>query len=473
MANNRIISRKENFADWYTSVINEANLVQYTDMKGFTIFEPNGWRIWERIRNDLDVKFKAMGINNLYMPLLIPMSEFQKEKEHVEGFAPELFTVTQIGDKKLDDLLVIRPTSEIWFCKYFKNKIKSYKDLPLLTNQWTSVLRAEKNTRPFLRNTEFHWHETHCAFASHQDADTFAKRFLDLYANFCENELCIPVIKGAKTVNERFAGATMTYTIESMMQDGQALQSATSHVLGQNFAIPYDIKFQDANNQLQYAYTTSHGLTTRIIGAIIMVHGDDNGLVLPFNIAECQIKIICLFANKNPQVYDYAKQIHDQLIKNYRCEIIDSDKGIGYLLAESEVQGTPINLVVGPQDLQDQTFTFIRRDDGVKHTTKIDELDLSIEAAVKEYKANLFNKAKQRLDNNIVMINNFDELKSVIDNKQWAKCYFNGSADDEQKIKELTGATARCILLEPSPVTKKCFYTGQDTNQIVIFAKAY
>lgn len=224
--------------------------------------------------------------------------------------------------------------------------------MPLLTNQWTSVLRAEKNTRPFLRNTEFHWHETHCAFASHQDADTFARRFLDLYANFCENELCIPVIKGAKTVNERFAGATMTYTIESMMQDGQALQSATSHVLGQNFAIPYDIKFQDANNQLQYAYTTSHGLTTRIIGAIIMVHSDDNGLVLPFNIAECQIKIICLFANKNPQVYDYAKKIHDQLIKNYRCEIIDSDKGIGYLLAESEVQGTPINLVVGPQDLQ-------------------------------------------------------------------------------------------------------------------------
>jgi len=230
--------------------------------------------------------------------------------------------------------------------------------------------------------------------------------------------LCIPVIKGAKTVNERFAGATMTYTIESMMQDGQALQSATSHVLGQNFAIPYDIKFQDANNQLQYAYTTSHGLTTRIIGAIIMVHGDDNGLVLPFNIAECQIKIICLFTNKNPQVYDYAKKIHDQLIKNYRCEIIDSDKGIGYLLAESEVQGTPINLVVGPQDLQDQTFTFIRRDDGVKHVSKIDELDISIEAAVKEYKANLFNKAKQRLDNNIVMINNFDELKSVINNKQ-------------------------------------------------------
>lgn len=473
MANNRIVSREKNFADWYTSVINEAKLIQYTDIKGFTIFEPNGWTIWERIRTILDHEFKQIGIKNLSMPLLIAMSEFQKEKEHVEGFAPELFTVTKIGDKQLDDYLAIRPTSEIWFCKYFKNKIQSYKDLPLLTNQWANVLRAEKNTRPFLRNTEFHWHEAHCAFASSQEADDFARMFLNLYADFCEKQLCIPVIKGAKTANERFAGAQTSYTIESMMQDGQALQSGTSHVLGQNFAIPYDIKFQDFNNKLQYVHTTSHGLTTRIIGAIIMVHGDDNGLVLPFSIAEHQIRIICLFANKNPEVYEYAKQIKQQLQDLYRCELINSDKGVGYLLAESEVQGTPINIIVGPQDLQAQTFTYTRRDTGAKNLSSIKDLLSTIETTAQEYQANLYNKAKQYLEKNIVAVDNFEQFKTVINNKQWAKCHFAGDCDDEKQIKELTGATARCVLFEKSNTHKKCFYTQKETDQIVIFAKAY
>lgn len=473
MANNRIVSREKNFADWYTSVINEAKLIQYTDIKGFTIFEPNGWTIWERIRTILDHEFKQIGIKNLSMPLLIAMSEFQKEKEHVEGFAPELFTVTKIGDKQLDDYLAIRPTSEIWFCKYFKNKIQSYKDLPLLTNQWANVLRAEKNTRPFLRNTEFHWHEAHCAFASSQEADDFARMFLNLYADFCEKQLCIPVIKGAKTANERFAGAQTSYTIESMMQDGQALQSGTSHVLGQNFAIPYDIKFQDFNNKLQYVHTTSHGLTTRIIGAIIMVHGDDNGLVLPFSIAEHQIRIICLFANKNPEIYEYGKQIKQQLQDLYRCELINSDKGVGYLLAESEVQGTPINIIVGPQDLQAQTFTYTRRDTGAKNLSSIKDLLSTIETTAQEYQANLYNKAKQYLEKNIVAVDNFEQFKTVINNKQWAKCHFAGDCDDEKQIKELTGATARCVLFEKSNTHQKCFYTQKETDQIVIFAKAY
>ncbi len=321
--NKKIIKRSQNFADWYTSVINEANLIQYTDVKGAMIFKPKGWVIWENIQKILDAKFKEVGSLNVSMPTLIPIEEFEKEKEHVEGFAPELFTVNQIGEKVLNKKMCLRPTSEIWFCKYFENEIKSYKNLPIKVNQWCSVFRAEKNTRPFLRNSEFHWQELHCAFSNFQEANDFAIDILDIYAEVYEKYLAIPVIKGQKTNRERFAGGDITYTIESMMQDGQALQSATSHNLGQNFAKAYDIKFQDKNNELQLVYTTSHGLTTRIIGAIIMVHSDDNGLVLPFPIAGTQIKIIPLLANKNPKIMEYAQKIYNELKNTYRCSIHD------------------------------------------------------------------------------------------------------------------------------------------------------
>lgn len=472
MSNNKIIPRNINFADWYTSIIQEAKLIQYTDLKGFMIFEPNGWAIWERIQKNLNDKFTLMNIQNVYMPLLIPMSEFNKEKEHVEGFSPELFTVTHIGSKKLEDELAIRPTSEIWFCKYFKNSVQSYKDLPLKVNQWTSVLRAEKNTKPFLRNSEFHWHETHAVFSTLEESDKFSKEFLNLYADFCEKDLCIPVIRGEKTPNERFAGAIKTYTIESMMQDGQALQSATSHVLGQNFAKSYNIKFQNENNTLEYVWQTSHGLTTRIIGALIMVHADDKGLVLPFNIANKQIKIICLFANKNPEVLDYANNIYNQLKNDYRCEIINSSKGVGYLLAESEIQGTPINIVIGPNDIQNNQFTYITRDIGEKKSDNINNLEKTIKQCEQNYSQNLFNKAKKQLDSNIVNVNNFEQFQQVIQNNQWAKCYFSCLADDEKKIKELTGATTRCIVEETNE-TKECFFSKKPSNKIVIFARAY
>lgn len=472
-SNNKIVPRNVNFADWYTSIIQEARLIQYTDLKGFMIFEPKGWAIWERIKDNLDAKFKKMGIKNVYMPLLIPMSEFHKEKQHVEGFAPELYTITQIGNKQLDDPLAIRPTSEIWFCKYFKNSIQSYKDLPLKTNQWTSVLRMEKNTKPFLRNSEFHWHETHAIFETLEESDQFSREYLDLYADFCENELCIPVIKGKKTPSERFAGAVETYTIESMMQDGQALQSATSHVLGQNFAKAYDIKFQNKDNKSEYVWQTSHGLTTRIIGAIIMVHGDDKGLVLPFNIADTQIKIICLFANKNPEVYEYAKNIYNQLNDLYRCELINNDKGIGYLLSESEVQGTPINIIVGLNDLKNNTFTYTTRDCSEQHTANIFDLVATINNAKTQFQNNIYNKAKTQLDNNIIEVENFEQFKEVITNKQWAKCYFAGDETHEKEIKELTGASSRCIIVDNLEETRNCFYTNKPANKIVIFARAY
>lgn len=472
--NEKIIPRNVNFADWYTSVIQEAKLIQYTDIKGFTIFEPSGWIIWEKMQAILDQQFKTYGVKNLYMPLLIPMAEFEKEKDHVEGFAPELFTITKIGEKELSEKLVIRPTSEIWFCKYFRNVVKSYKDLPLKTNQWTSVLRAEKNTRPFLRNSEFHWPETHCIFETFEEADKFSRDFLDLYANFCEKELCIPVVKGRKTENEKFAGADISYTIESMMQDGQALQSGTSHVLGQNFTKAYDIKFQDANNTLQYPFTTSHAVTTRLIGALIMVHGDDNGLVLPFSVAEQQIKIFALFTNKNPKVLEYAQNIYNELNKDFKCEIINSDKGVGYLLSESEVKGTPINIIIGPNDLEKNTITYTRRDESdIKHVISANDVLKEMQQVKIDYTNNLFNKAKNHLESNIIEIKDFEQFKKVIENKQWAKCYFAGDSSDENKIKELTGATARCILIDKEYPEGECFYTNKKTNKVIVFARAY
>lgn len=470
--NNKIVQRNINFADWYTSVIQEAKLIQYTDVKGFMIFEPKGWALWERIQEKLNDKFKLMNIKNVYMPLLIPMSEFNKEKEHVEGFAPELFTVTKIGEKQLEDQLAIRPTSEIWFCKYFKNNVHSYKDLPIKVNQWTSVLRAEKNTKPFLRNCEFHWHETHAVFRTLEESDDFSKEFLELYANFCEQELSMPVIKGEKTPNERFAGAIKTYTIEAMMQDGQALQAGTSHVLGQSFAKSYEIKFQNSDNQLEYIWQTSHGLTTRIIGSIIMVHGDDKGLVLPFSIADVQIKIIPLFANKDREIINYANNIYNELKNDYRCEIVNSQKNIGYLLSESEVQGTPINIIIGPNDLKTSTFTLTTRINSEKIICNVSDLKQVINETKENYHTNLYNKAKQKLDNNIIEVKNLDEFKLVINNQQWAKCYFSCSPNDEKIIKELTGATPRCILKETNE-KQQCFFSNTKTNKLVVFARAY
>lgn len=467
----KITTREENFADWYTSIVHHAKLIQYSDIKGFMIFQPNGWAIWENIKAILDDQFKKMDILNVYMPLLIPISEFQKEKEHVEGFAPELFTITQIGKKELDEPLAIRPTSEILFCKYFKTITNSYKDLPIKLNQWTSVLRAEKTTRPFLRNSEFHWHECHCVFGDEQEGLKFTKDFLDLYANFCENELCIPVIKGEKTPGERFAGATNTYTIESMMQDGQALQSATSHMLGQNFAKAFDIQFQNKDNQLQYAYTTSHGLSTRIIGALIMVHADDKGLVLPPAVAPTQIAVLPLFGDKNPEVNQVSNQIKDTLSK-YRVKVDKSEKSFGYMMAESEVQGIPLSIVIGPKDLANNEVTIVRRDNGEKTLVNLNELSSKVDQLMVEYKANIYNKAKQHLDSSIKDASSLDELKQILDNKQWARMYFDGSIDDEKKVKELTGATPRCIVDTNAP-EGTCFMSGKKTKQLVIFARAY
>ncbi len=469
--NEKIITRNENFADWFTSIINNAKLIQYVDIKGFMIFQPYGWNIWENIKNILDKKFALLDIKNMYVPLLIPISEFEKEKEHVEGFAPELYMVTNIGQKKLEDPLAIRPTSEIMFCKYFKNVINSYKDLPIKVNQWTSVLRAEKNTRPFLRNSEFHWHETHCSFETFDEANNFALTFLDLYADFCEQELCIPVIKGRKTEGEKFAGADISYTIESMMQDGQALQSATSHMLGQEFCKSYQIQYQSKNNTLEYPFNTSHGLTTRIIGAVIMVHGDDNGLVLPPSIAPIQIKILPLFVEKNPEVKNKCEEIKNNLKQKYRVEIDYRGKNFGYMQSECEIQGIPISIVIGPNDLNKNCVTLIRRDNFEKKIVNLDELESEIDNQLSLLKKSLYEKAAKRLNSSIIDVSSIKDMSNVLDDKKWARAYFNGTIEDEKKIKELTGATPRCIITNSN--IGKCIITGNNTSQLVIFARAY
>lgn len=469
--NERIVTRNENFADWFTSIINNAKLIQYVDIKGFMIFQPYGWNIWENIKNILDKKFIELGIKNMYVPLLIPLSDFEKEKEHVEGFAPELYLVSSIGQKKLEDPLAIRPTSEIMFCKYFRNVINSYKDLPVKVNQWTSVLRAEKNTRPFLRNSEFHWHETHCSFETFQEANEFALTFLDLYADFCENELCIPVIKGRKTEGEKFAGADISYTIESMMQDGQALQSATSHMLGQGFCKSYDIQYQSKANKLEFPFNTSHGLTTRIIGAVIMVHGDDNGLVLPPSIAPIQIKILPLFAEKNEKVMKTCISIYESLKSNFRVEIDKSGKNFGYMQSESEVQGIPLTITIGPNDLENNCATLIRRDNAEKKIISLNNLNDLIEKELDDFKKSLYKKAYEHLHSSIVDVDNLEKMIQILDDKKWARAFFDSDILDEKKIKELTGATPRCIIQNSK--VGKCIMSGKETKQLVIFARAY
>lgn len=469
---NKIVPMDVNFADWYTSVIQAAELIMYSQIKGFMIFRPLGWAIWSNIKNELDKKFKSLGIHDVYMPLLIPYSEFIKEAEHVEGFAPELFMVDRIGDKKLPSPYAIRPTSEILFCEYFKNAIVSYKDLPLKLNQWTSVCRAEKNTRPFLRNCEFHWHECHCVFETSEQANDFAKKFLEIYVDFVNNILDIPVIKGIKTEGEKFAGADITYTIEAMMYDGQALQSATSHYLGINFSKSYGISFQGRDNKMNLPYTTSHGLSTRIIGSIIMVHGDDAGLVLPPTIAPVQVMIAPILAKKNPIVNELAIRVGKELENNFRIDYDYTDKGMGFKINEQFVKGTPLTIIIGPNDVENNTVTIIKRTNKEKVTVSIENINQTVTKMIQEIKQELYQKANQHLQSNIVHVKSINELKQVVDNHQWAWAYFDGSIDDEKQIKNETGATPRCIF-DYDELEHNCFISNKKTNKKVIFARAY
>lgn len=466
----KIVKREIDYAKWYTSIITEADLIDYGLAKGTLIFKPYGWQIWTNIKKYFTLELEKVNTQECCLPLMIPYSEFLKESKHVEGFNPELYKVSHIGNKKLEDELVVRPTSEIAFCYYFKKNVNSYNDLPCILNQWCNVFRVEKNTRPFLRTCEFFWQEQHAVFSNEKEAVDFAFTMIDMYKNFVKNFLSIHVLVGEKTENERFAGADKTLTIEAMMPDGQALQSATSHYLGTNFSKSFDIKYQNKNNEFDFVHQTSAGLSTRIIGAIIMSHSDDNGLVLPFKIAPIQFAVV----STSDADINKVNLIIGTLNK-FRTAKHIVEKSIGLKLQENEIKGIPFQIIVGKKELETNSITIYRRDLKIKTTIKIDEFSLEyINKLIESYENNLYMNSKNRLENNIVSANNIDEFKKGLDNKKFILAYWSGSAEDEKKLKELTGATPRCYASDKQSLdNQNCFFTNKPNAKLVYFARSY
>lgn len=463
-----------NPSKWYLDVVHNGNLIAYGPFKGSVIFKPLAYSIWENIQKILDKNFKKLGVKNVYMPLLIPESSIKKEQEHVKGFAPELATITQVGGKILKEKLHIRPTSETVFTQLFAEQLSSYQDLPLLYNQWVNVLRWEKNTTPFLRTSEFLWQEGHTCHFSREEAWEFAKNLAFLYKKFLEEYLAIPTYFGAKTERERFSGAEVTFTLEAMMRDGKALQSATSHVLGQNFSKAFDITFKDKNNQRLHPFQTSWGLSTRVIGGMIMCHGDDRGIVIPPKIAQKKVDVVTINPKQELRIKQKALQILS-ILNNSKiwAEIDDSAKNIGFKAAKSEISGTPLRIEIGKQEIEEQVVTLIRRDTLEKKVVSISELIPETNQLLEDIQKNLLDKAQERLEKNTVHVENFEEFQQKIREGKFVSCYFLGTAEDEAKIQEKTGATARVILDETNHKAQKCIWSREITQRIVIFARAY
>jgi prolyl-tRNA synthetase len=463
----------EDFAQWYTDVVKKAELVDYSSVRGSMIIRPYGYAIWENIKNALDTKIKETGHENVYMPLFIPESLLQREKDHIEGFAPEVAWVTHGGEEKLAERLCVRPTSEVLFGEHYKNIIHSYRDLPKLYNQWANVVRWEKTTRPFLRTLEFLWQEGHTCHETDEDAHEETVRMLEVYAELCEELLAIPVVKGQKTEKEKFAGAKYTYTIESLMHDGKALQSGTSHHLGDGFAKAFGIQFTDREGKLQYVQQTSWGLTTRIIGAMIMVHGDDRGLVVPPRMAPTQLMIVPIAQHKEG-VLDFAYDLKEKLSAVSRVEIDASDKKPGWKFNEYEMKGIPLRLEAGPRDIENGQVILARRDTGEKVTVPVGELELKVPQLLEEIQQNLFEKAREHREEMTSLAVDFDEFKEVIAEKGgFVKSMWCGETACEDKIKEETSATSRCIPFEQEKVGDTCVCCGEAAEKMVYWAKAY
>jgi len=386
-----ITAMEDDFAQWYTDVVKKAELIAYSSVKGCMIIKPAGYAIWENIQKSLDAKFKETGVENLYMPMFIPESLLEKEKDHVEGFAPEVAWVTYGGLNQLQERLCVRPTSETLFCDYYANEVQSYRDLPKVCNQWCSVVRWEKETRPFLRSREFLWQEGHTAHATAEEAKERTEQMLNLYADFLEKELAIPVIRGQKTEKEKFAGAEATYTIESLMHDGKALQSGTSHNFGDGFAKAFGIQYTDKENKLQYVHQTSWGMTTRVIGAIIMVHGDNSGLVLPPKIAPIQVAIIPI-QQKKEGVLDKAYELKEVLSKNFKVKVDDTDKSPGWKFSEQEMRGIPVRVEIGPKDIEANKCVVVRRDNREKYEVSLDDLETKLGEILDTMQKEMFEK---------------------------------------------------------------------------------
>lgn len=475
MKNEAITRMTDDFAKWYTDVCKKAELMDYSSVKGFIIYRPYGYAIWENIKNYMDKKFKETNHENVYMPMLIPQSLLNKEKDHVEGFAPECAVVTKGGTEELEENFVVRPTSETLFCEHYAKIVNSYRDLPKLYNQWCSVVRWEKTTRPFLRGSEFLWQEGHTIHASKEEAMEETIRMLNIYKNTCADLLAIPMITGLKTEKEKFAGAEATYTIETLMHDGKALQSGTSHYFGQGFAKAFDMKFLDKDNKEKYVYQTSWGASTRLIGAIIMVHGDDNGLVLPPRVAPIQVRIIPIRQNVEGVLLK-AHEIKEQLkSKGIRVDIDESDKSPGYKFSEAEVRGIPIRIEIGPNDIRNNKCIIAKRNDYQKIETVLDESlsDVVIDL-LNTIHNEMYEKASKYLNEHTTRVKNYDEFKDVLENKTgFVKAPWCGKTECELKIKEDTTATTRCISDDVVFDNDKCICCGEDAKHIVNFAKSY
>ena len=468
-----ITSMEDDFAQWYTDVVRKAELIDYSGVRGCTIFLPAGYAIWENIQKQLDARFKETGVENVYMPMFIPESLLEKEKDHVEGFAPEVAWVTQGGLEELPEKLCVRPTSETLFCDLYSRIVESYRDLPKVYNQWCSVVRWEKTTRPFLRTMEFLWQEGHTAHATAEEAEERTVQMLNMYADFCENVLAIPMVKGRKTEKEKFAGAKATYTIEALMHDGRALQSGTSHNFGDGFAQAFDIQYTDKENKLQYVHQTSWGMTTRIIGAIIMVHGDNSGLVLPPRIAPTQLMIIPIM-QKKAGVLEKAYELRDRLSSNFKVKVDDSDKSPGWKFSEQEMRGIPLRLEIGPKDIEKNQCVLVRRDTREKIFVSLDELETKIQETMDQMQKDMLEKARAHRDANTHVAQNFDEFEKIIAEKQgFVKAMWCEDVACENKIKEATGATSRCIPFEQEKVGETCVCCGKPAKSMVYWAKAY
>ncbi|MBQ7128953.1 MAG: proline--tRNA ligase [Clostridia bacterium] len=471
----QITSMDEDFAKWYTDICKKAELIEYTSVKGCMVIRPYGYAIWENIQRILDNKFKETGHENVCMPMFIPESLLQKEKDHVEGFAPEVAWVTHGGSEQLEERLCVRPTSETLFCEHYKNIIHSYRDLPKLYNQWVSVVRWEKTTRPFLRSREFLWQEGHTIHATAEEAIAETEKMLNVYADFCEKELAMPVLKGKKTDSDKFAGAVSTYAIEALMHDGKALQAGTSHYFGDGFAKAFDIQFSDKDNKKAYPHQTSWGVTTRLIGAIIMTHGDNNGLVLPPAVAPVQVVVVPIAQHKEG-VLDKANEICKKIEEfGFRVKIDDSENSPGWKFAEYEMKGVPVRLEIGPRDIVNNACVLVTRHNGEKEIVSLDDLDEKIDEKLKSVHDGIYKKALENRENRTYFCTNMDEIKEILEKNGdgFVKAMWCGSEECEEKVKEITGVGSRCIPFTDEKISDKCVCCGKPAKKLVYWGKAY
>ena len=470
----QITDMEVDFAQWYTDVCRKAELIDYSSIKGMFIYRPYGYAIWENIQQEMDKRFKATGHENVYLPMLIPESLLQKEKDHVEGFAPECAWVTVGGSEKLEERYCIRPTSETLFCEHYKNVIHSHRDLPKLYNQWCSVLRWEKTSRPFLRHREFLWQEGHTMHADAQEAREETMRMLNVYADFLENVLAMPVVKGRKTDKEKFNGAEETYTVECMMHDRKALQSGTSHYFGDGFARAFDITYTGKDNQLHYPHQTSWGVSTRMIGGIIMTHGDNNGLVLPPRIAPIQAMVIPVAQHK-PGVLDAASGLLERLQKaGVRAKMDASDQSMGWKAAEYEMKGVPLRVEIGPKDMEKNQCCICRRDSGEKVFVPLETLEDTVKELLDSVHDGLYQRAKKNLEDHTRVCLTLEDVKAFMEGEGgFAKTMWCGELDCELKMKEQAGVTSRCMPLEQEKVGETCVCCGKPAKHMIYWGVAY